>query len=145
MIEVPKDLQFAIEKAWQAAREIPGYLNEDEARFLAMAAACAPRTGRIIEIGSFKGRSTVLLASIAKHYDLPPVVAIDPHTMRSEELLHLRTAYGNSTLNALKRNLHRNRLTEYVDIQCSLSADVALNWKDPIADFATLSWAHLLV
>ncbi len=32
-----------------------------------------------MEIGSFKGRSTVMLAKVASHYSLGPIVAIDPH------------------------------------------------------------------
>ena len=43
-------------------------------------AACAPAQGIILEIGSFKGKSTVGLASIAQRYGLGPVVAVDPHT-----------------------------------------------------------------
>jgi len=43
-------------------------------------AACAPAQGIILEIGSFKGKSTVGLASIAQRFDLGPVVAVDPHS-----------------------------------------------------------------
>jgi len=41
----------------------------------------APAQGVILEIGSFKGKSTVGLASIRNSaYDLGPVVAVDPHS-----------------------------------------------------------------
>src|SRR5260370_42637047 len=77
---LPPNLDAAIEEAWQRVRDVPGFLQEGEARFLGLLAAGAPANGTIVEIGSFKGRSTVMLASLAKHYGLCPVVAIDPHT-----------------------------------------------------------------
>jgi len=34
----------------------------------------------ILEIGSFKGKSTVGLASVAMRYGLGPVITVDPHS-----------------------------------------------------------------
>ena len=61
-------------------RGAPGFLTEREARFLALVAACAPAQGVILEIGSFKGKSTVGLASVAMRYGLGPVITVDPHS-----------------------------------------------------------------
>jgi len=57
-----------------------GYLSEREARFLMAAAALAPAQGKNLEIGSFKGRSTVGLAYVTRELGLGTVVAVDPHT-----------------------------------------------------------------
>jgi len=65
---------------WRLVNGTPGFLSEREARFLMLAAAAAPADGAIVEIGSFKGRSTVGLAYVARRYGLGSVVAIDPHT-----------------------------------------------------------------
>lgn len=57
--------------------EIDGWLHAGQARMLHGAATRCRTGGRIVEIGSFRGRSTVVLATAA-----PPgvdVVAIDPH------------------------------------------------------------------
>ncbi len=83
MAAFPPDPDTVIEKAWQLTQRTAGFLGENEARFLGMLAACVPARGAIIEIGSFKGKSTVMLASVAAHYGLGPVVAIDPHTSPS--------------------------------------------------------------
>ncbi|HTX74726.1 MAG TPA: hypothetical protein VMD29_00880, partial [Terracidiphilus sp.] len=56
--------------AWSAAKGLPGFLTEAEARFLGIAAACTPGEGAIVEIGSFKGKSTVMLATVVQHYNL---------------------------------------------------------------------------
>jgi hypothetical protein len=78
IVGLPPDLDDVLEEAWQKTRRVPGYLGEHEARFLGILAACAPAEGAIVEIGSFKGKSTVMLASVAAHYGLGPVVARPP-------------------------------------------------------------------
>src|SRR3989440_11146502 len=80
---LPPDFPAAADEAWDRVRVAPGFLTEREARFLALAAACTPGRGVILEIGSFKGKSTVGLASIAARYQLGQVVAVDPHTAPS--------------------------------------------------------------
>src|SRR5271168_4115391 len=79
MISIPPDLKQTIDAAWEATKEVPGYLLENEARFLGVLAAITPAAGAIVEIGSYRGRSTVMLAKVAAHYGFGPVVAIDPH------------------------------------------------------------------
>src|SRR6266550_1762637 len=92
MVGLPPDLDDVLEEAWQKTRRVPGYLGENEARFLGILAACAPAEGAIVEIGSFKGKSTVMLASVAAHYGLGPVVAINPTTHHGRQTLGLRLA-----------------------------------------------------
>lgn len=57
--------------------DVDGWMTEGQARRLAAAAARVPAGGRIVEIGSFRGRSAIVLASMAA--DGVEVVAIDPH------------------------------------------------------------------
>lgn len=67
----------AFSDAWRSIEPIDGWLTEAQAEALFDAArACRPG-GRIVEIGSFRGRSTVALASGAGPN--VEVVAIDPH------------------------------------------------------------------
>ncbi len=64
-------------QAWSAASDIDGWLTEDQGRALFDAARSCRIGGRVVEIGSFRGRSTIVLVAGA-----PPsvdVVAIDPH------------------------------------------------------------------
>jgi predicted O-methyltransferase YrrM len=60
-----------------AIEGVDGWLTADQARRLYVAAAACPPGGRIVEIGSFRGRSTIVLASAAPAG--AEVVAIDPH------------------------------------------------------------------
>ncbi len=56
--------------------DVAGWLTEDQAAMLATAAAAVAPGGTIVEIGSFQGRSTLVLAAAAP---TAAVVAIDPH------------------------------------------------------------------
>jgi predicted O-methyltransferase YrrM len=56
---------------------VEGWLSDAQAQRLWRAAAEAPSGGQIVEIGSFRGRSTIILARAAG--DGVAVVAIDPH------------------------------------------------------------------
>jgi predicted O-methyltransferase YrrM len=56
---------------------VEGWLTEDQATMLAIAASSSPADGQIVEIGSFRGLSTIVLARNAP--DGAAVVAIDPH------------------------------------------------------------------
>jgi predicted O-methyltransferase YrrM len=56
---------------------VDGWLTDAQARRLWDAAAALRAPGRIVEIGSFRGRSTIVLASAAS--EGVELVAIDPH------------------------------------------------------------------
>jgi hypothetical protein len=132
-IEIPRDLNDVLDRAWEAARKVPGYLVEDEARFLGLVAACAlPKGGRIVEIGSYKGKSTVMLATVAKHYGLDPVVAIDPHNYNSPELLEQRTAPDTSSYEEYLSNIEAAGVSEFVETRRAYSSDVAASWNRSI-------------
>ena len=64
------ELDSVIDKAWERARNVPGYLAELEFRALGVLAFSAPRGGVIVEIGSFKGKSTVALRSLQRFWNL---------------------------------------------------------------------------
>ena len=132
VVQIPSDLGQVLDEAWEAAKNIPGYLTESEARFLGLAAACAPGEGAIVEIGSFKGKSTVMLSKVSQHYGKGPVVAIDPHNFNSPELEELRTAPDASSYREYLGNLEAAGVSEFVDTRRAYSSDVSVKWNMPI-------------
>jgi predicted O-methyltransferase YrrM len=60
-----------------ALRDVQGWLTDDQARRLQARARAVRPGGRIVEIGSFHGRSTIALAQAAPAG--VEIVAIDPH------------------------------------------------------------------
>jgi hypothetical protein len=131
-IEIPRDLHAVLDDAWQGARNIPGFLVEEEARFLGLIAACAPRGGAILEIGSFKGKSTVMLAKVARHYGLGKVVAVDPHNFNSAELEGHRTAPGASSYEEFLNHLEAASVSNHVEVHRAFSTEIAAAWNRPI-------------
>ena len=131
-LEIPGDLEDVLDAAWQAARDVPGFLLEDEARFLGMVAACVRCEGAIVEIGSFKGKSTIILATVARHYGLGPVVSIDPHNFNSAELKEHRTSADASSYHEFLRNLQNAGVLTSVEVNRAYSSAIASTWNRPI-------------
>jgi predicted O-methyltransferase YrrM len=120
-----------LDEAWARVRAAPGHLTEREARFLALAAACSPPTGGVIlEIGSFKGKSTVGLASIAARYGLGKVVAVDPHTAPSATDPDLKGQA--STWDDFQATLRGAGVERAVEAHRAFSRDLARAWARPI-------------
>ncbi len=120
----------ATTEAWQHVRAAPGFLTERDARFLTLVAACAPARGLILEIGSFKGKSTVGLASIAARYGLGPVVTVDPHTAPS--ITDPDLGGEESSWDGFLATLRAGGLEHAVEAHRTHSRDLARGWSRPI-------------
>ena len=86
---------------------IEGWLSDDQARRLWEAAHTLEPPARIVEIGSFRGRSTIVLAQAAA--DGVDVVAIDPHagSDRGPQEIETDAATGDSDHERFIANLER--------------------------------------
>lgn len=60
------------------SRQVEGHLTDREVRFLALLGSVPTATGEVLEIGSFKGKSTVVLAKSAQLAGQPRICAVDP-------------------------------------------------------------------
>jgi MMP 1-O-methyltransferase len=127
---VPRDFHETLDRATQLSLKTPGFLGENEIRFLGILAACTPAKGAIVEIGSFKDKSTVVLATMAKKYGLGPVVAIDPH----QGLFYLGpdAPQQSPTFEEFLGNVRSAGLDANVEVQRAYSRDVAKTWSRPI-------------
>ena len=118
------------EAGWARVRATPGHLTEREARFLMVAAACTPADGVILEIGSFKGKSTVGLATVAARYGTGPVVAVDPHT--APALTDPNLGGKQSSWDDFQQALRAAGVTAAVEAHRTFSRDLAAGWSRSI-------------
>ena len=127
---LPADLHQVIERASQLSHKVHGFLAENELRFLGTLAGCTPARGVIVEIGSFKGKSTVMLATVAAHYGLGPVVAIDPH--EGFAYLGPNVPQEPPTFDTFLGSIKSAGIEHNVEVQRAYSRDAARNWNRPI-------------
>jgi predicted O-methyltransferase YrrM len=123
-------ISAVIDQGWRRVSATTGYLSEREARFVMAAAALAPAQGKNLEIGSFKGRSTVGIAYVTRELGLGTVVAVDPHTSPATtdpDLKGKTTSYEDFVA-----NLKTAGVLERVEIKRVYSHDLAREWKDSI-------------
>lgn len=111
---------------WVFPREVRGYLLEPEARFLAELAA----NNRVLEIGSFCGRSTISMAQVAKE-----VVSVDWHKGDSDVGV-------TDTLNEFCANLLAYGVVDKVQVHAKKFADVCRDLPGKSFDLAFVDAAH---
>lgn len=63
----------------KAIKDVDGWLTLSEADCLYLLALNSSEKGVIVEIGSYKGKSTICLATGSKNNNNTPVYSIDPH------------------------------------------------------------------
>jgi predicted O-methyltransferase YrrM len=117
-------LEKEAESARQRAAAVDGWLSDAQGRALFIAAAHTAGRGAIVEIGSWKGRSTTWLASGARLAGRR-VYAIDPHH-RSREYPDVET------LEEFRGNLARNGLADLVDVLVMTSEEAVAHIVGPV-------------
>ena len=103
---------------------VEGWLSDEQGRALYHAAAATTGRGAIVEIGSWKGRSTIWLAAAAKRTGRC-VYAIDPHTGSKEDPVA-------DTLAEFRGNMERACLSDAVRLLTMTSAEAAGVIEDPV-------------
>ncbi len=126
---------FSFSDLQKKVKAIQGWLSDGEAELLSVATlkACLAdvANGSIVEVGSFKGKSTVLMGKILKEFKPDnKIYAIDPHNgIVGAEGQKIETLP--STLQAFNENIEREGLKGNVHLIREYSYNV--RWKDPIS------------
>jgi predicted O-methyltransferase YrrM len=103
----------------EVVRDIEGWLSEAEGRYLYALAARGPGTGLVVEIGSSRGKSTLILATASRAAGRGPVVAIDPHLHHGSEGI-------------FRANVARAGLADHVRTLVLRSDEAVVGWQEPI-------------
>jgi len=122
----------AFTRAWRVAANTAGWLGRDAARLLFGLAHSGPGEGRVVEIGAYVGRATIVLAhGLEARGSDEQVVSIDPH----QALLYGDDDGGlppADTLPLLLRNLEDAGVRKRVAVVRATSAEAAAQWDEPI-------------
>ena len=130
MPTIPLDFQACLDGIFHAVRGVPGWLTDREVECLALFAACPTATGEILEIGSHRGRSTIVLARAAALTGQPHVVAVDPFVLDGPE--GAERSGGASPRALLEANLIAAGVDHQVELHEAFSQEVGKTWDRPI-------------
>ena len=114
--------------------KVPGFLSSVEGSIL-FSYASSELKGEVVEIGSFKGKSTCWLASALKlSGSKKKVYAIDPHIGSEEHQPGKKYAntFSKTTLHECQNNLKALGLEGNVEIIQKTSMDAARRWKKKV-------------
>jgi predicted O-methyltransferase YrrM len=108
---------------------VDGWLNPKEARLLyRLASECRSR-GAIVEVGSWKGKSTICLARGSLAGGKAQIHAIDPHTGSPEHSKEMGAVW---TFDEFRRNIEKAGVNEMVVPHVDFSDAVAGKFFEPV-------------
>ncbi len=118
---------------------VDGWLAREEIELLMEHAARVPADQSIVEVGNYRGRSTVALALGARRGACAPVYSIDPHV----EFVGPRGGrFGREDQAHLYANLTRTGVGAGVHVVGLDSRAVAASWSGPAIGFAFIDGDH---
>lgn len=118
-----------LENMVQVASKISGHLSPKEVRFLSVL-PFVTGDGEILEIGSFKGKSTVVLAKSAVVAGREKIHACDPLNLPCETDPGM--VNNHNLAGIFKDNIEKNQVTDIVELHQQKSFDLADDWNQPL-------------
>ena len=125
-IKIHGGLQAHIDSVVDYASRFEGLMTRREMQFLILLAAVPTASGEILEIGSFKGRSTILLAKSAAAFSDSKVIAVDP--LEGAALWQSSEPGVSSVAQEFYSNLDSAGVREAVEFHQMFSSELAVNW-----------------
>lgn len=113
----------SFDRAWEVASEVPGWCTRDQARALWRAASRLGPDASVLEIGSHKGRSTLVLAQAVQAAG-GRVHAVDP-------FIEGRLFGGQSTRVTFEQNVERAGVADVVELHPEYSRTLRPAWDQP--------------
>jgi predicted O-methyltransferase YrrM len=127
-----------VESYLQLAEAIPGWTRGEEARELLRLSASLPAGAVLVEVGSFFGSGTVLLAGARQARGSGMVHCVDPFDCTGDAFSIpyyqrlLAEAGGGSLRDYFDANIRNAGLTPWVTVHQGCADEVARRWTTPI-------------
>lgn len=113
-----------------ASKSVDGWLTDHEAEYLFYLAHDGPGIGVVVEIGSWKGKSTIMLAGGTKVAKRDSLFAIDPHIGGLDQ-----DKYGHTNVNTeieFRHNIMNAGVGDCVNTLVEKSTDAVRDWHRPV-------------
>jgi len=128
-----------IEAVKEITKNISGWLTDAEEEFLYNAAKNCKGKGVIVEIGSWKGKSTIWLAKGSKAGNNVKIYAVDTHTGSSR----YREKYGEVwTFEEFKENIKKTNVEDIIVPVVKTSEDAARDWDEKPIELLWIDGSH---
>lgn len=127
---LPEGLDAHLAAMAALATQLEGHLTPREARFLSLLGAVPTADGDVLEIGSFKGKSTILLAKSAAFAGAGRVAAVDPLILPS--VTDPSDADPATLPSLFRENLRRHGVESLVDFHQTTSGVLGATWNRPL-------------
>ena len=117
---------------------IPGWIRGEEAKTLALISHSLPEAATLVEVGSFLGSGTLLLAGPRKIRGSGKVHCIDPFDCSGDAFSmpvyqQILAGIGGGSLRAhFDKNIQSAGLDEWVEVHQGRAAEIAARWKEPV-------------
>ncbi|OGQ61241.1 MAG: hypothetical protein A3G92_07445 [Deltaproteobacteria bacterium RIFCSPLOWO2_12_FULL_38_8] len=119
--------------------QVQGWLTENEGHYLYKKAKNVQKNNAIVEIGSWKGRSTVCLASGAKEGQGAIIYAVDPHQGSDEQQ---QKGYNEKdTFKEFKFNIQTKKVDGFIHAIRETSKEASLKINYPV-EFIFIDGLH---
>lgn len=105
-------------------------LHTDREKMLLWSLSKQTQEGAIVEIGSFEGYSTILLAKAARSYST--VYAIDPHVGKLILSDEEESPHRGNTWQRFSRNVNQAGVTEKIQALKVKTEQAVLGWQKPV-------------
>jgi predicted O-methyltransferase YrrM len=129
---------MGIREIRELTRQVDGLISDKEGELLYNLAKNCKGNGVIVEIGSFKGKSTIWLAKGSKAARNIKVYAIDPHTGEGEYSSQCGKTW---TFDEFKKNLENAKVSDIVVPLVKMSEEAAKDLKEPV-EFIFIDGGH---
>lgn len=122
----------------KATENVEGWLTEAEGLSLYNTTKKIKAGNVIVEVGSWKGKSTICLGNGSRDGNKVKIFAIDPHIGSSE---HHKMFGKVDTFEEFKQNVNRAGISEFIELIRDTSENAAKNFNQRI-EFAFIDGAH---
>ena len=119
----------SLESVEAQVRKVDGWLSRPEGRLLYRLARQCTGRGSIVEIGSWKGKSTIWLANGSRSGQKTKIHAVDPHTGSTEHQQQFGRVW---TFDEFQRNIKSAGVDDLIVPHVDFSEAAARTFKDPV-------------